>query len=220
MKICSINEQLLTDGIKMRNLFFKPTPEYKEYKVLDLIDKNPKITQRELANRASISLSMVNSYIDRYEKQGYLKKEYISSKEVYYRISKSGKERLKLLSIRFLSASQQIYNSAKENISIFLNGLINKNIKKLLFYGAGEVAEIILQVIKNDYKGLLEVKAIIDDDVEKQNKMIVNTKIISLLDKDQYEFDGIFVSSYTNRHQIIKNLKNVGVNEKQIIGFF
>ena len=119
MKICSINEQLLTDGIKMRNLFFKPTPEYKEYKVLDLIDKNPKITQRELANRASISLSMVNSYIDRYEKQGYLKKEYISSKEVYYRISKSGKERLKLLSIRFLSASQQIYNSAKENISIF-----------------------------------------------------------------------------------------------------
>lgn len=108
----------------------------------------------------------------------------------------------------------------KKIFLFFLNGLINKNIKKLLFYGAGEVAEIILQVIKNDYKGLLEVKAIIDDDVEKQNKMIVNTKIISLLDKDQYEFDGIFVSSYTNRHQIIKNLKNVGVNEKQIIGFF
>ena len=44
------------------NPFFKPTPLYKEFMILDMVHKNEKITQRAIADALSISVSMVNGY--------------------------------------------------------------------------------------------------------------------------------------------------------------
>ena len=50
------------------NTFFKPTPLYKEFMILDLIEKNKDITQREIAKHLGIAVSLVNAYLDEYEK--------------------------------------------------------------------------------------------------------------------------------------------------------
>ena len=52
----------------MENNFFKPTILYKEYMILDLIEKNSHITQREMSEKIGVAVSMVNQYIDQYEK--------------------------------------------------------------------------------------------------------------------------------------------------------
>ena len=44
--------------------FFKPTMLYKEYMILDLIEKNKDITQREISQTVGIAVSMTNDYID------------------------------------------------------------------------------------------------------------------------------------------------------------
>nr|WIF88109.1 winged helix-turn-helix domain-containing protein [Acholeplasma laidlawii] len=54
--------------------FFKPTIIYKEYMILNLIEKDPNITQREISTAINIAVSMVNTYIDMYEKRVYLQK--------------------------------------------------------------------------------------------------------------------------------------------------
>ncbi|MDY0338207.1 MAG: winged helix-turn-helix domain-containing protein [Acholeplasmataceae bacterium] len=46
--------------------FFKPTMLYKEYMILDLVEKNKDITQREISKTVGIAVSMVNDYIDDY----------------------------------------------------------------------------------------------------------------------------------------------------------
>src|SRR5690606_7279408 len=98
------------------NSFFKPTPLYKEFMILDLISKDSNITQRELAKALGASLSMINSYLDEYESKGFIKREYISSKNVYYHITKKGIERMQLLNIGYLNASHRIHKYAKQNI--------------------------------------------------------------------------------------------------------
>jgi len=98
------------------NHFFKPTPLYKEFMILDLIEKDANITQRKLSQALGASVSMINGYLDEYEAKGYLKRHYQSSKTVEYKISKQGKHRKKYLNISYLNASQHVYQSAKENI--------------------------------------------------------------------------------------------------------
>ena len=53
------------------NTFFKPTPLYKEFMILDLIEKNKDITQREISETVGVAVSMVNNYLDEYEKKKY-----------------------------------------------------------------------------------------------------------------------------------------------------
>lgn len=203
-----------------QNPFFKPTPLYKEFLVLDLIEKHPSITQREISEEIGSSVSMVNAYIDQYEKEGYLKRHYTSKIDVEYRISKKGREQRKLLNISYLNGAQILYNSAKENIETFILQLESKGFHRILLYGAGEVAEILLHAIKSRVHNLLTVVGIIDDDTKKIGLTLADVPIIARSMMHQYTFDGILVSSYTNREQIKHQLQLLNYPSSNILEFF
>ncbi len=101
------------------NSFFKPTLLYKEFMILDLIEKNSQITQREIAKHVGIAVSMTNFYLDEYEQKGLIKMKRHSTKTVEYFVTKKGKERRKVLNIWYLKSSHEVYLSAKDNIIKF-----------------------------------------------------------------------------------------------------
>src|SRR5690606_31717699 len=119
--------------------FLKPTPLLKEYQLLDLIAKNSDITQRELSRNLNVALSMINEYLDKAEQNGYITKNYKSSKDVEYHITNQGKDRIKLLNIRYLKSALDVYTSARGEVSQFLLRVINEGFKKIILYGAGDV---------------------------------------------------------------------------------
>jgi DNA-binding MarR family transcriptional regulator len=200
--------------------FFKPTHLYKEYIILDLIEKNKDITQRELAKQLGIAVSMVNMILDDLEKNHYLKRKKLTTKTVEYILTKQGFERRKVLNIAFLSNSLTVYKSAKENLIEFIDIFARKGFKNILLYGAGEVAEILLQTIKLDDEVSINVLAIIDDDTSKQGKSILDTKIINLNHINEFKFDGILISSYAHQEVILNKLLNKGISKIQILKFF
>ncbi|KFZ27397.1 MAG: hypothetical protein KQ78_00309 [Candidatus Izimaplasma bacterium HR2] len=202
------------------NTFFKPTPLYKEFVILDLIEKKNKITQRYMSDYLNVSVSMVNSYLDIYEDKGYISRKYVTSKTVTYNITKRGIERKKVLNIQYLKASSLIYEGARKNITIFLDDIIKKGFKKILLYGAGEVAEILLHTINNDSSILLEVIAVIDDDKNKANNFLANTVIVNNSHINDFDYDGILVSSYTHHKAIYEKLIILNYDKKKIINFF
>lgn len=134
----------------MNNNFFKYTPIFKEFMLLDLIEKDSNITQRALSNIIGSSVSMINTYIEENEKKGYLERVYKSNKNLEYKITKKGIERKRLLNIEYLKSSHSIYLSAKDNIIKFINQIVDKGYKKIFLYGAGEVAEILLSVLDDN----------------------------------------------------------------------
>lgn len=202
------------------NSFFKPTVLYKEYMILDMIEKNPNITQREMAKVIGIAVSMINDHLDQYEKDKLIKRKKHSTKNVEYFVTKRGTERRKLLNIWYLKSSHEIYLSAKNNISVFLNQIIDKGFKKILLYGAGEVAEIILGVMNDDNNIPLEVLAVIDDNKNRQGEKLVNLPIITLDEIDKYDHDGIMISSYTHHETINNHLASIKYPQNKIIHFF
>jgi DNA-binding MarR family transcriptional regulator len=188
--------------------------------ILDLIEKNKNITQREMALSIGLSVSMVNSHVDNFEKQGLIKRKKHSTKTVEYFVTKKGMERRKLLNIWYLKSSHEVYLSAKDNIIKFLNQVIHDGFKKILLYGAGEVAEIMLQVLNDNSDISLEVLAVIDDNIDRAGDNLVNIPIIGINEVNQYMNDGIMISSYKHHQAIHNNLVKIDYPKNKIIHFF
>ncbi len=204
----------------MSKTYFIPTAKYKKYLVLDIINKNSDLTQREIASITSISLSMVNQYLTDYETDGYIVKEYITKKSVKYLLTDKGLEYMRFLNIGYLSETQDLYNNAKEDIYSFLNRMIEKGYQNIILYGAGQVAEIILQTINDDKNIPLNVVSLIDDDINKQGTTLINTPINSIEYIDKLNHDCVMISSYGNHDAIMKKLINYGYEIDKIEYFF
>jgi FlaA1/EpsC-like NDP-sugar epimerase len=185
-----------------------------------MIEKDSNITQRAMSEFLGVAVSMINTYLDKYEKNGYLTREYLSSKTVQYNITQSGTQRKKILNLSYLNASQKIFNSAKSNIEEFLKTLVERGFKDLLLYGAGEVAEILLTAITTNENPVVSIIAVVDDDVLKQGEELVSKSIISANEIENYRHDGILISSYTNHNEILCNLKKMNYDENKILRFF
>ena len=204
----------------MINNYFRTTKKYKEFLILNLISKNKNITQREISFHVGTVVSMVNKYIDEFSKKGFITKKKITSKKVIYKITKDGTLRQKFLNIGYLKNAQAIYDEAKENMEYFLQKLIETGVKNILLYGAGEVANIFLHSILFSNKSKINVLGIIDDDVQKINNFIFDTKIISIHDITEINHDGILISSYRNKDKIYRKLLKINYNSNKIYNFF
>lgn len=73
-----------------------------------------------------------------------------------------------------------------------------------MIYGAGEVAETILGILKNRTEKPLKVVALVDDDKDRQGTEMFGYKIISREDIKDYKHDGIVITSYTFEDDIRK----------------
>jgi DNA-binding MarR family transcriptional regulator len=202
------------------NPFFKPTPLYKEFMILDLIEKNPSLTQREIGDAIGVAVSMVNAYLDEYEEKGFIIRKKYSTKTVEYYVTKEGVERRKLLNIWYLKATQSVFSSAKENIVRFLAKVADQGVRRILLYPAGEVTEIIMQAIDQEENLPVEVVAILDDDANQWGHNLFEKEIIDPLSIDSVQHDGILVSSYKHHEAILRHLLHMGYPNENIIQFF
>ncbi len=205
--------------LNKKSTFFTPTQRYKEYMILNMLSKNSKISQRDISESLGIAVSMVNMYLAKYEELGYLTRSYKTPKDVEYLITEKGISRKEELNIGYLSDTQKLYSEAKENIIDKLRVINENGYHKIIFYGAGEVAEIMLSILNDKYLEF-DVLAIIDDNIEKQGKKLVGKDIISLDDIYEYTFDGIIISAYTNDKKIYQKLIDKNISEEKIISIF
>lgn len=200
--------------------YFTPTPEFKKYLILELISSNSNITQREISEEINVSVSQVNMYLDEYEKLGYIKRNYISKKTVEYLITNLGIEMMRVYNIGYLAETQKLYNKAKKEIMKFINEIINKGYKDIILYGAGEVAEIILQTINNDKSIPLNIVSLIDDDKTKQGRLLGNVLISDISVLNKVKHDAVMISSYTQHMRILNKLREKKYLTEKVEWFF
>ena len=100
--------------------YFSPTSDLKELRLLEHIEEKPDTTQNEIARVIGGAASMVNVYIDRLEKNGYMIRDYQSAKIVYYNITSKGIKRKNYLLINYMRELLDLYQLAKENVENFV----------------------------------------------------------------------------------------------------
>lgn len=212
-------EQRMNDK-ENRMKFFNPTSELKELQLLSHIEKNPATTQKEIAGIINGAASMVNVYIDSLEEKDYLKRDYISLKTVHYNITPAGLKRKNFLSINYLHELIKLYRLAEENIESFFTALEKKGYRNILLYGAGEAAEIMLNVINSKSDRILNVVALVDDNPDIQHSEILGYSIYPPDQISTCPHDAIVITSYAYEDVIREKLEEIGYPSDKVERFF
>lgn len=134
--------------------------ELNELRLLGEIERNGETSQRELALRLNLSLGLINMFIKRLVSKGYFKVKTMPRNRVKYFLTPRGIARKSRLTVEYLKYSINFYREIKALLTDTYARLQEKGIRKVLFFGAGEVAELAYLYLKTTELVLI---GIIDD---------------------------------------------------------
>ena len=180
-------------------------------KILEEIEKDKAPSQRYLAGKLNISLGLVNSFIKRLAQKGLFKIKNIPKNRVKYILTPMGAAEKTRLTYKYIQYSFQFYKSAREKLRILFYGLIKNGNKKIVFYGAGDLAEIA-------YISLIEVPielvAVIDDN--KAGEIFMDFVITDIDYLSTIYFDKIIITSIDDTENILKNILKKGILRNKV----
>jgi DNA-binding MarR family transcriptional regulator len=180
-------------------------------KILEEIEKEKTPSQRYLAGKLNISLGLVNSFIKRLAQKGLFKVKNIPKNRVKYILTPKGAAEKTRLTYKYIQYSFQFYKSAREKLRILFYGLTKNGNKKIVFYGAGDLAEIA-------YISLIEVPielvAVIDDN--KAGEIFMDFVITGSDYLSTIYFDKIIITSIDNTENILKSILKKGVSRSKV----
>ena len=116
----------------------------KTLQLLEEISKSRPTSQRELSQSLEISLGLVNSFIQKLVKKGYCKVTTIPKRKVKYLLTPSGAMEKTRLTYEYIATSYHYYKAAAQKVQTLYSLLQHEGKHNLIFYGAGELAEIAL----------------------------------------------------------------------------
>jgi DNA-binding MarR family transcriptional regulator len=188
---------------------------YKSLQILDELSNNDSLTQRDLSQRLGIALGLVNSYIKNLVAKGYVTVKTIPAKRYAYYLTPKGFAEKTRLTYHLLQDYTRIYREAKNNYRNLFHELELAGVKRVVFAGTDEVAEIAYITLQETN---LELICVVDPDRAGEKffgKNIMTAEVLKGMDSD-----GIVVTSYLKRDDIYRDLISHGIEEKDIRTIF
>lgn len=176
------------------------------------IDRDGNSSQRELSRRLNISLGLVNTFLKRLIKKGYFKVKTMPRNRVKYFLTPAGLARKSRLTIEFLQYSLHFYDDIKSLILNIYQVMEQKKVKQVLFFGAGEVAELAYLYLQQTN---IQLSGIIDD--QRKGENFFRYEIGGSENISNLSWDMILVTSLENKEEKIQDLNMVGISREKII---
>ncbi|MDY7038941.1 MAG: winged helix-turn-helix transcriptional regulator [Thermodesulfobacteriota bacterium] len=175
------------------------------------IDRNGHYSQRELSNRLNISLGLVNTFLKRLVNKGYFKVKTMPRNRMKYFLTPEGLARKSRLTSEYLRYSLNFYKDIKNLLLQKYKEMEENDIKSILFFGGGEVAELAYLYLQLTN---IRLAGIIDDNL--QGKYFFELQIASIDRIRQKDWDMVFLTRLEDTDRDIKNLLKNGVNQDWI----
>ncbi len=106
------------------------------------IERDDSPSQRELSRRLGLSLGLVNTFLKRLVNKGYFKVKTMPRKRIKYFLTAEGLARKSKLTVEYLQYSVNFYREVKNLLITKFKQMEKNKINSILFFGAGEVAEL------------------------------------------------------------------------------
>ena len=132
-----------------------------EILILEELEKNSNITQRDLSEKTGLSLGMVNILLKKFINKGFVKLERLNSKNFRYVLTPEGFKEKSKKTIEYMKIYYRRTLLIKKNIERIIQ-TYGRNRTYILFGKDKEMKEIIEGILKE-----LRVKYITENDLEK-----------------------------------------------------
>jgi predicted transcriptional regulator len=168
------------------------------FELLDNLNQKDAISQRKLSNTLNVSLGSVNAYLKHlYNKELILKKS-STPRRISYQLTKKGFAEKERLSHLYWQQSIDRYTKMRLKIENQLSTLQKNHVKKIVFFGAGQVAEIAYIALLQKQ---IQLIGIVDE--AKKGEWFLNYQIISPTHIDSISFNKILVTDLNINAQCI-----------------
>jgi DNA-binding MarR family transcriptional regulator len=195
----------------MNNKESSGADHFRSLQILDELSNNDSLTQRDLSSRLGIALGLVNSYIKNLISKGYITVKAIPPKRYAYYLTPKGFAEKTRLTYDLLHDYTRIYRETRSNVKKMFHDLQEAGVKKIVFAGADEVAEI--AYISLQETGI-ELSGVVDDD--KEGKNFFGRPVQQFERVHDLPYDIVLVSSYLKRNRIFSKLVDIGVQRDSI----
>jgi len=175
--------------------------QHKALQILDQLATDGSFTQRDISGNLGIALGLVNSYIKNLIAKGYVTVKSIPPRRYTYFLTQKGFAEKMRLTYDLLNDYTRIYREARKNLKKLFNELQADGVRKVMFAGADEVAEIAYMTLQET--GLV-LSGVVDD--EMAGREFFGWKIGRICDIGTFDYDRIVVASYLKREKIHKAL--------------
>lgn len=173
------------------------------FQILTEIEKDNHISQRALSVKLGIALGLTNAVIKHCVKKGYIKITNIQKNRIKYLITPKGFTEKARLTYHYLQHTIEFYREAREKIRESLISISGDGISDVVFYGAGEVAEISYISLSETN---LRLAAMIDD--FKKGGRFFGMPIYGRERLDEIRYDKVIITTFRYAETIYKMLKN------------
>jgi len=187
------------------------TKNLKTLQLLEAIAEDRPTSQRELSDALQVSLGMVNAFIKRLIKKGYCKVTTIPKNRVQYILTPSGAMEKTRLTYQYISSSYQFYKTASNRLHNLYDSLREQGATRIVFYGAGEFADIAYLSMAGTPLELIDV---VDPDLEGQS--FAHLRIQPFSRVQTVDYDILLITAVDNHGDILNTIQQAGVLRKKI----
>jgi DNA-binding MarR family transcriptional regulator len=199
-----------------------PNHDQHSYHILSEIHSGKPLSQRSLSRELGIALGLTNLLIKRLVKKGYVKTtNAIRGGRVQYLLTRRGIAEKTRLSIAYLENTIHLYTETREKIRSSLDALAlsdgdgNHIRQKIIFYGAGDVAEI-AYITLND--SAFDLIGVVDD--HKNGQKFYGRPVASPEELGQGETlhccDRVVVMTFRKSKDIEKRLNKLKIPKEKV----
>jgi DNA-binding MarR family transcriptional regulator len=181
-------------------------------KLLEEIEKGRILSQRDLAKILNISLGLVNLSIKKLVKKGYFMVTIIPKNRFKYTLTAKGEKEKTRLANEFMKHSFEFYKSTKKRLQIVFKMLIQQGIRRIAFFGAGDLAEIAYIALLGTS---IDMVAMVDDDHIGQSFLgmpILSSSYLSFL-----SFDRILITKADATTKTFDIMSKQGVPSEKVV---
>jgi DNA-binding MarR family transcriptional regulator len=181
-------------------------------KILEKVDNDGAPSQRDLARDLNISLGLVNSFIKRLAKKGYFKIGHLPKNRVRYILTPRGVAEKSRLTYEYIQYSFKFYRDARQKLRDLYAELETQGVRRIVFYGAGDLAEIGYLSLQ---QSCIELVAVVDDGEVGKRFMqftIAHPDWIEFL-----WFDRILITSINSTESIFEKIAAMGISASRVV---
>jgi DNA-binding MarR family transcriptional regulator len=187
------------------------TNSLRTFQILDAISGNHNLTQRDLSKRVGVALGLVNRYVKRLATKGYIEVTHIEKNRLSYLLTPKGIKEKSALTGHYLQRSYTLFVDLRERTSRCFQKLAKEGVKRVVFYGTSEVAELAFLSL---HSSGLELAGVVDG--KPSIKKFCGYQVQSLEDLNNLDYDVLVVTQLDYDKALEKNLLGHNVPKEKI----
>jgi len=112
--------------------------------VLNAVEENQHVTQRLVAKDLGVALGLINSYLKRCIKKGFVKISHAPANRYSYYLTPAGFTEKSRLTAEYLSGSFTFFRNARQQCEDILSQCMADGHQNVVLIGGGDLAEIVI----------------------------------------------------------------------------